>query len=144
MQHAHEQGVLHRDIKPENLMFDGAGSMKVTDFGIAQVVDSTQTRTGVILGTPSYMAPEQAAGNRGNIGPASDVYSLGAVLYELLTGFRPFRANNLSKLLHQIVFATPPPLHSLLSMPSPAPKCITSRCGDRPSTTASRLRRDSR
>src|SRR5690606_32787343 len=79
--------------------------------GIAIVKDSTVSRIEGIAGSPRYMSPEQV--QSADITPRSDIYSLGAVMYELLTGYRPFRANNLSKLLHQIVYATPPPLHTL-------------------------------
>ncbi len=85
--------------------------VRIIDFGIALVKDSDVSRIEGIAGSPSYMSPEQV--QSAEITPRSDIYSLGAVMYELLTGFRPFRANNLSKLLHQIVYATPPPIHTL-------------------------------
>jgi serine/threonine protein kinase len=85
--------------------------VRIIDFGIALVKDSDVSRIEGIAGSPSYMSPEQV--QSAEITPKSDIYSLGAVMYELLTGFRPFRANNLSKLLHQIVYATPPPIHTL-------------------------------
>ena len=109
--YAHNRGVVHRDIKPNNIMLTNDNDVRIIDFGIAIVSDSDISRIEGIAGSPSYMSPEQV--QSAEITAQSDIYSLGAVMYELLTGFRPFRANNLSKLLHQIVFATPPPLHSL-------------------------------
>ncbi|MDH3418960.1 MAG: serine/threonine-protein kinase [Gammaproteobacteria bacterium] len=109
--YAHNRGVVHRDIKPNNIMLTNDNDVRIIDFGIAIVSDSDVSRIEGIAGSPSYMSPEQV--QSAEITAQSDIYSLGAVMYELLTGFRPFRANNLSKLLHQIVFATPPPLHSL-------------------------------
>ena len=90
--YAHEHGILHRDIKPGNILLDTKGEPHLTDFGLARLVEgeSTVTRTLDVMGTPSYMAPEQAAGNNAAVTKATDVYGLGAVFYELLTGHPPF------------------------------------------------------
>jgi tRNA A-37 threonylcarbamoyl transferase component Bud32 len=92
--YAHQQGVIHRDLKPQNVLIDGQGRPRVTDFGLARNVafDSTLTASGQVMGTPSYMPPEQALGRVDSIGPAADIYSLGATLYHLITGEVPFRA----------------------------------------------------
>jgi tRNA A-37 threonylcarbamoyl transferase component Bud32 len=111
IQYAHEQGKLHRDLKPSNIIIDPQNQVRVTDFGLARSIEcsSELTGTGQVLGTPSYMPPEQAAGRSGAIGPASDVYSLGAILYELLTGRPPFRAENALDTLMQVLEADPAP-----------------------------------
>ena len=90
--YAHEHGILHRDIKPGNILLDAKGEPHLTDFGLARLVESESsvTHTLDVLGTPSYMAPEQAVGNNAAVGSATDVYGLGAVLYQLLTGHPPF------------------------------------------------------
>ncbi|MFI5269110.1 MAG: protein kinase, partial [Chloroflexota bacterium] len=90
--YAHSQGIVHRDIKPQNVLIDKSGRAKVTDFGIAKSSDITRTVTGTILGTPSFMAPEVAAGEP--VTPSADIYGLGVVLYQMLTGHVPFEADN--------------------------------------------------
>jgi tetratricopeptide (TPR) repeat protein len=91
--HAHDHGILHRDLKPANVLLTAEQTPKITDFGLAKFIEqeSGPTRSEAVIGTPSYMAPEQAAGDNKQVGPATDVYSLGAILYELLTGCPPFR-----------------------------------------------------
>jgi serine/threonine protein kinase len=111
LHYAHKRGVIHRDIKPSNVMLTIDNDVRVIDFGIAILKDSDMSRIEGIAGSPSYMSPEQVQSDE--ITPASDLYSLGAVMYELLTGFRPFRASTLSRLLNQLVYATPPPIHTL-------------------------------
>jgi serine/threonine protein kinase len=111
LHYAHNRGVIHRDIKPSNIMLTQANDVRIIDFGIALVADSDISRIEGIAGSPSYMSPEQVQSLE--ITNRSDLYSLGAVLYEMLTGFRPFRGGNLSKLLHQIVYATAQPIHAL-------------------------------
>jgi serine/threonine-protein kinase len=106
---AHQAGIVHRDLKPANVLFTADGTAKITDFGLAKTLDDRagQTVTGAIVGTPSYMAPEQAAGNKQAVGPAADVYALGAVLYELLTGRPPFNAETPLDTVRQVVDAEP-------------------------------------
>lgn len=115
VEHLHQQGVVHRDLKPSNILLDSDGEPYVTDFGLAKVFagGSDLTATGVIAGTPSYMAPEQASGRRAEIGPATDVYSLGAILYELLTGQPPFRAETPLDTLMEVLSGDPPTPRSL-------------------------------
>src|SRR5438105_9734630 len=107
--YAHERGILHRDIKPGNILFDRRGEPHLTDFGLARLVEreSTVTRTTEILGTPSYMAPEQATGDIKAIGPATDVYGLGAVFYQLLTGQPPFAGGTTYETTRLVLEAEP-------------------------------------
>ena len=111
LEFAHRSDVIHRDIKPANIMLLKTGGVKVTDFGIAKAISSSRTRTGVILGTPNYMSPEQIMGQK--IDPRSDVFSLGVVFYQLLTGELPFQGDNLSSLLYQITQVKHTPLRSV-------------------------------
>jgi WD40 repeat protein len=109
--HAHQKGILHRDLKPANILLDERGEPHVADFGLARnlVGDSTLTVTGQVLGSPHYMPPEQAAPAGGKLGPPTDVYSLGAVLYHLLTGRPPFQAESLEAVLAQVTMVEPVP-----------------------------------
>jgi hypothetical protein len=111
---AHQRGIIHRDLKPSNIMVNQAGQPIVMDFGLAYrgigAGDVRLTQSGVIVGTPAYMAPEQMGGEGQAIGPGSDIYSLGVVLYEMLTGRLPFQAGTIGKLLAQIDRDPPPPL----------------------------------
>ena len=111
VEHAHQRGVLHRDLKPSNILLDIFDQPRVTDFGLAKLVnhDAELTVTGQILGSPNYMAPEQAAGKFSDSTPQSDVYSLGAILYELLAGRPPFQGETLQSILAQVQAAEPVP-----------------------------------
>jgi len=111
LHYAHGRGLIHRDIKPSNIMLTPDNDVRIIDFGIALLKDADLSMIQGIAGSPSYMSPEQVQSQE--LTKASDLYSLGAVMYEMLTGFRPFRASALAKLLNQIVFATAPPVHTL-------------------------------
>jgi hypothetical protein len=116
MHAAHQRGIVHRDLKPANILLTAEGTPKITDFGLAKRLDTDagQTRSGAVMGTPSYMAPEQAAGKIHAIGPATDIYALGAILYELLTGRPPFKAESVMDTLLQVMEREPdwPRLHN--------------------------------
>jgi serine/threonine-protein kinase len=140
----HHQGVVHRDLKPSNILLDADGNPYLTDFGLAKVflqTESQHTATGVIAGTPSYMAPEQAAGHTAEIGPAADIYSLGAILYELLTGQPPFAADNPLDVLLDVLSGDPLlPRRINPKIPRPLEliclKCLSKSPGDRYSSAA--------
>jgi serine/threonine-protein kinase len=112
LSYAHSQGVVHRDIKPANVMVDlDSGLVKVTDFGVARLDDSSRTRTGLVLGTPSFMSPEQMAGRRTD--GRSDLYSLGVMLFQMLTAALPHQGETMAKLMHQIANETAPDVRTL-------------------------------
>ena len=118
--YAHRQGVVHRDIKPANIMWDPeSDSLKVTDFGIARITDSSKTKTGMVLGTPSYMSPEQLAGQR--IEGPSDLFSLGVTLYQLACGNLPFQGDTMTQLMFKI--ANEPPV-DILTYNEILPECL--------------------
>ncbi len=112
LSYAHSQGVVHRDIKPANVMIDLEGSLvKVMDFGVARLDDASRTRTGIVLGTPSFMSPEQMSGRRTD--GRSDLYSLGVMLFQLLTGTLPFEGSSMAELMRRIVNEPAPDVRSL-------------------------------
>lgn len=113
LDYAHKQKIVHRDIKPSNIIVTSGGEIKITDFGIARIVDapgSEQTQVGSILGTPSYMSPEQVRGKK--VDGRSDLFSLGTILYEMITGEKPFKGSNLLSIFHAIATVELPPLSS--------------------------------
>jgi WD40 repeat protein/serine/threonine protein kinase/Flp pilus assembly protein TadD len=112
---AHETSIVHRDLKPGNILFGSDDVLKVTDFGLAKQLDADdgQTRTGAVMGTPSYMAPEQAFGKSRHVGPAADIYALGAMLYEMATGRPPFQGVTAADVLDQVRNLDPLPLRQL-------------------------------
>ncbi len=125
--HAHARGVVHRDIKPGNVMFDlPTGGVKITDFGIAGLADTSRTRTGLVLGTPVYMAPEQLAGAMADA--RSDLYSLGVLMFHLLTGQLPHQHASLGELLRQVARETAPDVRTLRPELSPALAALLAKC----------------
>jgi WD40 repeat protein/predicted Ser/Thr protein kinase len=115
IQFAHHRGILHRDLKPSNILIDSNDQPRITDFGLAKLLtgDSNLTVTGQVLGSPNFMPPEQASAERGRMGPPSDVYSLGAILYFALTGRAPFVGQTLAETLHQVLHKEPIPVRLL-------------------------------
>ena len=118
--YAHSQNVVHRDIKPANLMYEAeSDSMKITDFGIARITDSSKTKTGMVLGTPSYMSPEQLAGKK--VDGRSDLFSLGVMLYQMLSGSLPFKAESMASLMFKITNEEAP---SITTVNPNVPECL--------------------
>lgn len=126
LQYAHSQNVVHRDVKPANLMYDiDTDQLKLTDFGIARLTDSSRTRTGIILGTPSYMSPEQLSASK--VTGQTDLYSLGVTMYHLLTGAPPFQADSIPRLMDKIVSHKHRPVADIRDDVPPAIDVILSR-----------------
>jgi serine/threonine-protein kinase len=127
---AHQKNVWHRDLKPSNILIDREGRPYVSDFGLAKRIDAdaSLTQSGAILGTPSYMAPEQASGGRGPIGPACDIYSLGAILYQMLTGRPPFQAASAVDTVLLVLEQDPIPPHALNPKADPDLEMIALKC----------------
>ena len=118
LDYAHARGVIHRDIKPANILITNQGAIKITDFGVARLESSNLTAEGQFIGTPNYMSPEQVAGTQ--VDGRSDLFSLGVVVFELLTGTRPFGGNSLTEVSYKIVHEAPPiPSHLRPALPPP-------------------------
>ena len=132
--HAHQRGTLHRDLKPSNVLIDTEGQPHITDFGLAKQMsrDSELTQTGAVLGTPAYMPPEQASGRHEQVGPASDVYSLGAMLYHLLTGRAPCVGGTPAATLNKVMEEEPVALSKLNPRTPPDLETICLKCLEKP------------
>jgi tRNA A-37 threonylcarbamoyl transferase component Bud32 len=128
--YAHEQGIVHRDLKPGNVLLDERGEPLVSDFGLAKLHDGDVelTQTGAVLGTPAYMAPEQAAGRTRDIGPPTDVWALGVMLYEFLAGRRPFLGDSAEEMKERIRTVPPPRLRSVAAGVDPGVEAVVHQC----------------
>ena len=133
VQYAHDQGILHRDLKPGNILLDGSGEPLVSDFGLAKWLEPTGhlTRTPTVFGTPGYIAPEQVNASTGTLTPAADVYSLGAVLFYLLTGQPPFTGENALKTIQQATEKPAPKLRTLMPALDRDLETICAKCLER-------------
>ncbi len=130
LDHAHGEGVVHRDVKPQNVLIDGQGRPRLVDFGLARLLDgkTNLTRTGQMIGTPHYVSPEQARGRHDEVGPRSDVWALGAVLYWGITGRTPFTGENILEVLKKVFLHDPDPPRSLDPAIHPDLETVALRC----------------
>ena len=141
VQAAHAQGIVHRDLKPGNVLYDESGEPRITDFGLAKRVSMQITQTQAVMGTPAYMSPEQAHGLTKYVGPPTDIYALGIILYECLTGHPPFAGDDSVSVLHQVINDSP---RSIRAQVAGVPrdleliclKCLEKEAGDRYLTAA--------
>ncbi|MEX1096270.1 MAG: serine/threonine-protein kinase [Planctomycetales bacterium] len=130
MAYAHEKGIIHRDLKPDNILLAEGGEPRIADFGLARRLDDSKrlSSNGQVFGTPAYMSPEQAEGRMEAVGPASDIYAVGAILYELLAGRPPFVGDTAVSVLRQVIDDPPPPLREFNPDVAPALEAICRRC----------------
>ena len=144
--YAHDAGILHRDLKPGNILLDARGEPLVSDFGLAKWIDASSdlTRSLAIFGTPGYIAPEQAEGPAAALTPAADVYSLGAILFDLLTGQPPFLGEHALAVIRQAAEKPAPRLRSLVRTADRDLETICARCLERGTLRALSLRRRAR
>lgn len=131
---AHRRGVLHRDLKPSNIMIDEEGQPHVNDFGLAKQLAEHEslTRSGAVIGTPAYMSPEQAAGHRGQVGPASDIYGLGSILYHMVTGRPPFQGESAVDVVLMVLEEDAPPARSINALADRDLEMVITRCLQKP------------